>query len=106
MGASEGIVLGFNTTASGSIKSMAKEKGIEIRLYKVIYNLIEEIRAVMEKKLPLVIDKKLIGKAKVIAVFEGGNTGKVVGYDVINGRVALSNFCSIFRNKKISTCQK
>merc|ERR1711933_680410 len=92
--ASEGIVLGFNTTASGSIKSMAKEKGIEIRLYKVIYDLVEEIRAVMEKKLPPVIDKKLI------AVFEGGNTGKVAGCNVIDGRVALSNSCSIFRNKK------
>merc|ERR1711920_1136244 len=98
--ASEGIVLGFNTMASGSIKSMAKEKGIEIWLYKVIYELVEEIRAVMEKKLPPVIDKKLIGKAKVIAVFEGGNTGKVAGCSVINGRIALSNSCSIFRNEK------
>merc|ERR1712113_1228593 len=98
--ASKGIVLGFNTMASGTIKSMAKEKGIEIWSYKVIYNLINEVRAVMEKKLSLVIDKRLVGKAKVIAVFEGGNTGKVAGCNVINGRIALSNFCSIFRNKK------
>merc|ERR1712187_536960 len=96
----KGIVLGFNTTVSGTIKSMAKEKGIEIWSYKVIYDLVDEVRAAMEKKLPLVIDKKLVGKAKVIAVFEGGNTGKVAGCNVINGRIALSNSCSIFRNKK------
>ena len=46
--ASKAIVLGFNVKASGSVKSYAENKGVEIRLYRVIYELIDDVRNAME----------------------------------------------------------
>lgn len=46
--ASNAIILGFNTKASGSVKSYAENKGVEIRLYRVIYELIDDVRNAME----------------------------------------------------------
>jgi translation initiation factor IF-2 len=46
--ASEGIIFGFNVRAPGSVKNYAKKKSVEIRLYKVIYDLIDDLRNAME----------------------------------------------------------
>lgn len=46
--ASEGIIFGFNVRAPGSVKNYAKKKGVEIRMYKVIYDLIDDLRKAME----------------------------------------------------------
>jgi translation initiation factor IF-2 len=46
--ASEGVIIGFNTIASSTVQSYADEKGVEIRLYRVIYELIDDIRNAME----------------------------------------------------------
>ena len=51
--ASEGIVFGFNVKAPGSVKKYAKQKSVEIRLYKVIYDLIDDLRNAMEGLLDL-----------------------------------------------------
>jgi translation initiation factor IF-2 len=51
---SEAIILGFNVKAPGSVKSYAEKKGVEIRLYRVIYELIDEVRNAMEGLLELV----------------------------------------------------
>lgn len=51
--ASEGIVFGFNVKAPGSVKKYAKQKSVEIRLYKVIYDLVDDLRNAMEGLLDL-----------------------------------------------------
>lgn len=52
--ASKAIILGFNVKAPGSVKSHAENKGVEIRLYRVIYELIDDVRNAMEGLLDLV----------------------------------------------------
>ena len=52
--ASKAIILGFNVKAPGSVKSLAENRGVEIRLYRVIYELIDDVRNAMEGLLELV----------------------------------------------------
>ncbi|KAJ9153411.1 hypothetical protein P3X46_026853 [Hevea brasiliensis] len=98
--ASEAIILGFNVKAPGSVKSYAENKGVEIRLYRVIYDLIDDVRNAMEGLLEPVEEQETIGSAEVRAVF-GSGSGRVAGCMVTDGKVMKGCGIKIIRNKKI-----
>lgn len=84
--ASKAIILGFNVKAPGSVKTYADQKGVEIRLYRVIYELIDDMRKAMEGLLDPVEEQIPIGSAEVRAVFSSGS-GRVAGCMVTEGKV-------------------
>ncbi|KAK1439714.1 hypothetical protein QVD17_05534 [Tagetes erecta] len=84
--ASKAIIFGFNVKASGSVKSYADNKGVEIRIYKVIYDLLDDVRTAMEGLLDPVEDQVPIGSADVRAVFSSGS-GRIAGCMVTEGKV-------------------
>ncbi|KAL1820830.1 hypothetical protein ACET3Z_015699 [Daucus carota] len=84
--ASKAICFGFNVRAAGSVKSYADNKGVEIRLYKVIYELVDDVRTAMEGLLDTVEDQIPIGSVEVRAVFSGGS-GRFAGCMVTEGKV-------------------
>ncbi|KAK1399242.1 Tr-type G domain-containing protein [Heracleum sosnowskyi] len=84
--ASKAIIFGFNVKAPGSVKSYADNKGVEIRLYKVIYELIDDVRTAMEGLLETVEDQVPIGSIEVRAVFSSGS-GRIAGCMVTEGKV-------------------
>lgn len=84
--ASQAIIFGFNVGAATSVKSYADHQGVEIRLYKVIYELIDDVRTAMEGLLEPVEDQVPIGAAEVRAVFSSGS-GRVAGSMVTEGKV-------------------
>ncbi|CAE5957731.1 unnamed protein product [Arabidopsis arenosa] len=83
--ASEAIIFGFNVKASGSVKKAAENKGVEIRLYRVIYELIDDVRNAMEGLLESVEEQIPIGSAEVRATFSSGS-GRVAGCMVNEGK--------------------
>ncbi|OAY28880.1 translation initiation factor IF-2, chloroplastic isoform X2 [Manihot esculenta] len=98
--ASEAIILGFNVKAPGSVKSYAENKGVEIRLYRVIYDLIDDVRNAMEGLLEPVEEEKTIGSTEVRAVFSSGS-GRVAGCMVTDGKVVKGCGIKVIRKKKI-----
>ncbi|KAK1424032.1 hypothetical protein QVD17_19343 [Tagetes erecta] len=84
--ASKAIIFGFSVKVSGSVKSYADNKGVEIRIYKVIYDLLDDMRAAMEGLLDPVEDQVPIGSADVRAVFRSGS-GWIAGCMVTEGKV-------------------
>ncbi|CAN4103082.1 unnamed protein product [Withania somnifera] len=84
--ASKAIIFGFNVRTPGSVKSYADNKGVEIRLYKVIYDLIDDVRKAMEGLLESVEEQVPIGSAEVRAVFSSGS-GRVAGCMVTEGKI-------------------
>ncbi|XP_047066519.1 translation initiation factor IF-2, chloroplastic isoform X2 [Lolium rigidum] len=97
--ASEGIVFGFNVKAPGSVKKYAKQKSVEIRLYKVIYDLIDDLRNAMEGLLDLAEEEVPLGSAKVRAVFSSGS-GKAAGCMVTTGKVVEDCNVRVLRKGK------
>ncbi|CAJ1958032.1 unnamed protein product [Sphenostylis stenocarpa] len=98
--ASKAIILGFNVKAPGSVKSYADNKVVEIRLYRVIYELIEDVRNAMEGLLELVEEQVTIGSAVVRAVFSSGS-GRVAGCMVTEGKVLKDCGIRVKRKGKI-----
>ncbi|XP_059440940.1 translation initiation factor IF-2, chloroplastic [Corylus avellana] len=98
--ASKAIILGFNVKAPGSVKSYADNKGVEIRLYRVIYELIDDVRNAMEGLLEAVEDQITIGSVEVRAVFSSGS-GRIAGCMVTDGKVVKGCGIRVIRKGRV-----
>lgn len=83
------LVMGFNVDLLPGIKSLASEKGVEIRLHDVIYRLTEDVREIAGNMAPIEEEEKITGRARVIALFTGGHKGIILGCEVLEGSLAL-----------------
>lgn len=97
--ASKAIILGFNVKAPGSVKKYAENQGAEIRLYRVIYELIDDVRSAMEGLLDPVEEQVPIGTAEVRATFSSGS-GRVAGCMVKEGKVVKGCGLRVVRRGK------
>ncbi|KAL3502969.1 hypothetical protein ACH5RR_037418 [Cinchona calisaya] len=97
--ASKAVIFGFNVKVPGSVKSYAENKHVEIRLYKVIYELIDDVRNAMEGLLELVEEQEPIGTAEVRAVFKSGS-GRAAGCMVMDGKVVKDCGIRVLRKGK------
>ncbi|KAL2943544.1 Translation initiation factor IF-2 chloroplastic [Bienertia sinuspersici] len=97
--ASKAIILGFNVKAPGSVEKYADNKGVEIRLYKVIYDLIDDMRSAMEGLLETVEEQVTIGSAEVRATFSSGS-GRVAGCMVTEGKITKGCGIRVVRKGK------
>ncbi|HOJ85635.1 MAG TPA: translation initiation factor IF-2 [Elusimicrobiales bacterium] len=98
--ASNGIIFGFNIKASDEIKERAKENGVEIRIYRIIYELFEDMKAALNGMLEPEIVEVEIGKAEIKKIFDI-SVGKVAGSMVIEGKVARNSMVKIIRNGEV-----
>ncbi|GAV78669.1 GTP_EFTU domain-containing protein/GTP_EFTU_D2 domain-containing protein/IF2_N domain-containing protein/IF-2 domain-containing protein [Cephalotus follicularis] len=98
--AGKALILGFNVKTPGSVKSYADNKGVEIRLYKVIYELIDDVRNAMEGLLEPVEEQVKIGSAEVRAIFSSGSS-RVAGCMVTEGKVMKGCGVRVIRNGKL-----
>lgn len=98
--AAEAIIFGFNVKAPGSVKSYADKKNIEIRLYRVIYDLLDDLRHAMEGLLDPVEEQIPIGVAEVRATFSSGS-GRVAGCMVTEGKLVKDCGLHVVRKGKI-----
>ncbi|MBU1694214.1 MAG: translation initiation factor IF-2 [Verrucomicrobia bacterium] len=85
--ASKAIIVGFHVSKEDGIGALAKREGVEIRLYSVIYQLLDEVRDAMAGLLEPVLKEQVIGHAEVRQIFEIGKKGNVAGCMVVDGRI-------------------
>ena len=86
-GASNAHIIGFNVRANAQARELAARIGVEIRYYAVIYNVVDDIRGMLEGLLKPQIRERMLGNAKVLQVFQAGKTGKAAGCRVTDGVV-------------------
>lgn len=99
--ASKGIIIGFNSRLSPGAKQLAEAEGVSIRLYDVIYKLIEDVDKALKGMLEPTYVGVLGGRAEVRAVFSGGRQGKVAGVYVREGRIWRDGRAKISRGNKV-----
>ncbi|MCL7043822.1 hypothetical protein MKW94_015628 [Papaver nudicaule] len=97
--AGKAIIIGFNVKVSNSVKSHADNKGVEIRLYKVIYELIDDMRKAMEGLLDPVEEQIPIGTAEIRQVFSSGS-GRVAGCMITDGKIVKGCGIRVLRKGK------
>ena len=83
--ASNAIIIGFNVRPDPIAKVTADNEGVDIRLYKVIYNAIEDVEAAMKGMLDPVFEEKVIGHAEVRQIFKASGVGNIAGSYVLDG---------------------
>ena len=82
---SNAIIIGFNVRPDANAKSMAEQNGVDIRLYRVIYQAIEDVEAAMKGMLEPVYEEKVIGHAEVRQLFKASGVGTIAGSYVLDG---------------------
>ncbi len=99
--ASDAIVLRFNVGIEERASALAKERGIEIRHYTVIYDMVTDIKQALEGLLPAKIEEISIGKILVKAIFKGSRVGTIAGCEVKSGKVTNKSKLKIYRNSNV-----
>ena len=96
--ASKAIVIGFNVRPNNKIYEYAKEKGVDIRLYNIIYKVVEEMEAAMKGKLEPIYEEKVLGQAEVRKLFKFSKVGTIAGSYIISGIVRRDAKARVIRD--------
>ena len=83
--ASNAIIIGFNVRPDATAKEIAEREGVDLRLYRVIYNAIEDVQAAMKGMLDPIFEEKVIGHAEVRQTFKASGVGTIAGSYVLDG---------------------
>ncbi len=99
--ASNSIIVGFHVRVNPGVNDLAKKQGVEIRLYNIIYELIEDITDALTGKLEPEKREKGMGEAKILQIFELTKGPKVCGCIVESGSVRVGFKARVFRQKEL-----
>ncbi|CAN95961.1 translation initiation factor IF-2 [Sorangium cellulosum So ce56] len=99
--ASKAIIVGFNVRPAGKAGALAENEGVEIRLYNIIYNAVDDIRSAMEGLLPATKVEKVLGRAEVRQVFKITKAGTVAGCMAISGSVKRTGEARLIRDNAV-----
>ena len=96
--ASNAIIIGFNVRPDATAKSVAEQEKVDIRLYRVIYQAIEDVEAAMKGMLDPIFEEKVIGHAVVRQTFKASGVGTIAGCYVMDGKFQRDCSCRITRD--------
>ncbi len=104
--ASDAIIIGFHVRATQLARRLAEDEGVEIKLYQVIYDAIDDIRAALEGMLKPTIEEQSIGSATVKQVFKIKKIGTIAGCQVDRGVIQSNCLIRLYRNDVLITEDK
>ena len=96
--ASNAIIIGFNVRPDATAKSVAEQEKVDIRLYRVIYQAIEDVEAAMKGMLDPVYEEKVIGHAVIRQIFKASGVGNIAGCYVLDGKFQRDCSCRVTRD--------
>ena len=96
--ASGAIIIGFNIRPNAATLKLASEKKIEIRLYNIIYKVLEDIQAAMVGMLDPVFEEKVTGEAEVRTIFKASKVGTIAGCYIANGYITRNSDIRLIRD--------
>ena len=95
--ASNAVIIGFNVRPDATAKAMAEHEGVDIRLYKVIYQAIDAVEAALKGMLAPVYEERVIGHVEVRQIFKASAVGNIAGSYVLDGVIRRGCKCRITR---------
>ena len=94
---SNAIVIGFNVRPDAQAKAIAEEEGVDMRLYKVIYQAIEDVENAMKGMLEPIYEEKVIGHVEIRQIFKASGIGNIAGSYVLDGTITRDSKVRITR---------
>jgi translation initiation factor IF-2 len=99
--ASQAIIIGFNIRPATNIQKMANLEKIDIRLYKIIYNLLDEIKSALKGYIKPKIEEYVCGQAEVREIFKIPKIGTIAGSYVLSGKISKKDKIRLIRDGKL-----
>jgi translation initiation factor IF-2 len=99
--ASAAIVVGFNVRPAGKSRALADQEGVDIKLYQIIYDAIDDVKKAMLGMLSPVTKEKVLGRAEVRQVFHITKAGTVAGCTVVEGKVTRRSHVRLIRDSVV-----
>ena len=99
--ASNAIIIGFNIRPNNEIRDYAKEQGVEIRLYNIIYKVVEEMESAMKGMLEPIYEEKVIGEAEIRQLFKFSKVGIIAGSYIQDGVIKKDAKARIIRDSVV-----
>ncbi len=96
--ASNAIIIGFNVRPENMAKSIAEEQKVDVRLYRVIYNAIEDINSAMKGLLDPIYEEKVTGHAEIRQIFKASGVGTIGGSYILDGKIVRGSKVRIIRD--------
>ncbi|MGI4021610.1 MAG: translation initiation factor IF-2 [Janthinobacterium lividum] len=96
--ASDAIIIGFQVRPSGSARKLAEQEQIDIRLYSIIYDAINEIKAAMEGMLAPTFEEKIVANVEIRETFKISKVGTIAGCMVLDGKISRNSKIRIVRD--------
>ncbi len=97
----DSIIVGFKVSMEAQVRELAKGKGIEVRSYQIVYELIDDVKAAVEGLLTPQIKRTFTGRAKVKTVFKLSKAGIIAGCIVEKGKIGRGSPCHLFRENEV-----
>ena len=97
--ASNAIVIGFNTKPDQQGRMIAEQEKVDVRLYRVIYQAIDDVQAALQGMLAPVYEEKILGHAEIRAIFKASGIGSIAGSYVLDGTIERGSKARITRGK-------
>lgn len=96
--ASNAIIIGFNVRPDNAAKETADSEKVDVKLYRVIYDAINDIEAAMKGMLDPIYEEKVIGHAEIRMIFKASGVGSIAGSYVLDGKIVRGSKARIFRD--------
>ncbi len=95
------IIIGFNVRPVGAAKELAEREGVEMKMYSIIYQAIEDVESAMKGMLDPVYEEKIIGNAQVRQTFKVSSVGTIAGCYVLDGRIERNAGVRVIRDSVV-----
>ena len=99
--ASDAVIIGFNVRSETSAMILAQKEGIEIKTYRIIYEVISDVKAAMEGLLEPDKKEVYVGRARVLKIFKAAKIGTIAGCTVIDGKITRTGGARLLRDNTI-----
>jgi translation initiation factor IF-2 len=96
--ASDAIIIGFNVRPEKKAKALSEQESVEVKLYTVIYDAVDDVKSAMEGMLDAVVEESALGKAEVREVFKLTKWGIVAGCAVLQGKIIRHAYARLVRD--------
>jgi translation initiation factor IF-2 len=98
---SNAIIIGFNVKPDNAAKDTADREKVDVKLYRVIYNAINDVEAAMKGMLDPVYEEKIIGHAEIRMTFKASGVGTIAGAYVLDGKIVRGSKARIYRDNSL-----
>jgi translation initiation factor IF-2 len=99
--ASQAVILGFHVTPNVQAKELAQKEKIDIRLYKVIYDIVNDVKLALSGLLEPEISEEVVGSVEVREVFKASKIGLIAGCYVLSGKITRNTRARVIRDDKV-----